>query len=84
MPRYRYPQLQVAENYSYLFNLRQNISVFHLAFSNMAQRHVAFCERYVALHEHHVVFHERHVALQESQCHVALHVRRAALLILRQ
>ena len=30
------------------------ISVFHLAISTMAQRHVAFCERHVALHERHV------------------------------
>ena len=28
--------------------------VFHLAISNMAQRHVAFCERHVALHVRHV------------------------------
>ena len=47
-------------------------AVFHLALSNMAQRHVAFCERHVALHE-------RHVALLE--CHVALHVRHVALLL---
>ena len=51
------------------------ITVFHLALSNMAQRHVASCERHVALHE-------RHVALLE--CHVALHVRHVALLIFRQ
>ena len=51
------------------------VPVFHLALSNMAQRHVAFCERHVALHE-------RHVALLE--CHVALHVRHVALLIFRQ
>ena len=28
--------------------------VFHLAISNMAQRHVAFCERHVALQVRHV------------------------------
>ena len=28
-------------------------AVFHLAISNMAQRHVAFCERHVTLHERH-------------------------------
>ena len=37
--------------------------VFHLAISNIAQRHVAFCERHVALHVRHVAFHVRHVAL---------------------
>ena len=50
-------------------------AVFHLAISNMAQRHVAFCER-------HVAFHERHVALCVR--HVALHVLHDALLIFRQ
>ena len=40
--------------------------MFHLALSNMAQRHVAFCKRHVSLHE-------RHVAL--FVCHVALHMR---------
>ena len=50
-------------------------AVFHLALSNMAQRHVAFCERHVALHE-------RHVALLE--CHVAVHVRHVAHSILGQ
>ena len=40
-------------------------SVFHLAISNMAQGHVAFCERHVALHECHVPLHERHLALHE-------------------
>ena len=44
--------------------------VFHLALSNMAQRHVAFCERHVALHERHVALLKRHVALHER--HVAL------------
>ena len=48
--------------------------VCHLGLSNMAQRHVAFCERHVALHGRHVALHE---------CHVALHVRHAALLIFR-
>ena len=38
--------------------------VFHLAISNMAQRHVAFRERHVALHEHHVALCVRHVALR--------------------
>ena len=37
--------------------------VFHLAISNMAQRHVAFCERHVALHVRHVALQVRHVAL---------------------
>ena len=49
--------------------------VFHLAISNKAQRHVAFCERHVALHERHVALHVRHVALR---------VRHVALLIFRQ
>ena len=40
------------------------LAVFYLAISNMAQRHVAFCERHVALHEHHVALQVRHVALQ--------------------
>ena len=53
----------------------QSVPVFHLALSNMAQRHAAFCER-------HVDLYERHVALLE--CHVALHVRHVALLIFRQ
>ena len=30
------------------------LSVFHLAISNMAQRHAAFCERHVALQVRHV------------------------------
>ena len=51
------------------------ISVFHLALSNMAQRHVAF-------HERHVALHECHAALLE--CHVALPVRHVALLIFRR
>ena len=51
------------------------VSVFHLALSNIAQRHVAFCERHVALHERHVALHE---------CHVALYERHVALLISRQ
>ena len=38
-------------------------TVFHLALSNMAQRHVAFCGRHVALPECHFVLHECHVAL---------------------
>ena len=42
----------------YIYN-----AVFHLAFSNMAQRHVAFCERHVALRERHVALHVRHAAL---------------------
>ena len=46
-------------------------AVFHLAISNMAQRHVAFCERHVALHVRHVALHMRHVALQTLR-HVAL------------
>ena len=54
---------------------RHHYSVFHLALSNMAQRHVASCERHVALHEHHVALHE---------CHGALNVRHVALLISRQ
>ena len=39
------------------------LPVFHLAISNMAQRHAAFCERHVALHVRHVALHVRHVAL---------------------
>ena len=39
------------------------IAVFHLAISNMAQRHVAFCKRHVALYGRHAALHERHVAL---------------------
>ena len=35
-------------------------SVFHLNISNMAQRHVAFCERHVALHERHVTLCVHH------------------------
>ena len=50
------------------------LPVFHLAISNMAQRHVAFCERHVALHKRHVAFHVRHVAL--SVRHVALRIFR--------
>ena len=50
-------------------------AVFHLALSNMAQRHVAFCERHVALHERHVALHVRHAAL---------HVPYVVLLIFRQ
>ena len=57
-------------------------TVFHLALSNMAQRHVAFRERHVALHVRHVALLECHVALQVR--HVALQVRRVALLIFRQ
>ena len=34
-------------------------TVFHLALSNMAQRHVAFCESHFALH---FALHVRHVA----------------------
>ena len=37
--------------------------VFHLAISNMAQRHVAFYERHVALHVRHVAVQVHHVAL---------------------
>ena len=37
-------------------------AVFHLAISNMAQRHVAFCESHIALHERHDAFHVCHVA----------------------
>ena len=51
------------------------LSVFHLVISNMAQRHVSFCERHVVLHERHVALHVRHVAL---------HVGHVALLIFRQ
>ena len=36
--------------------------VFHLALSNMAQSHVAFCQRHVALHQRHVALYVRHVA----------------------
>ena len=50
-------------------------AMFHLAISNMAQRHVAFCDRHVALHERHVA---------QYVWHVALHVRHVALLIFRQ
>ena len=57
-------------------------TVFHLAISNMAQRHVAFCERHVAFCERHVALYERHVALCVH--HVALHVRHADLVIFRQ
>ena len=35
-----------------------NEPVFHLAISNMAQHHVAFCERHVALHVRHVALIE--------------------------
>ena len=45
--------------------------VFHLAISNMAHRHVAFCESHVALHVRHGALHMRHVALQTLR-HVAL------------
>ena len=38
-------------------------AVFHLAISNMAKRHVAFCERHLALHVRHIALHMRHVAL---------------------
>ena len=37
------------------------MSVFHLVISNMAQRHVAFCERHVALHERHDALQVRYV-----------------------
>ena len=40
----------------------QTITVFHLAISNIALRHIAFCERHVALREHHVAIYVRHVA----------------------
>ena len=50
-------------------------AVFHLAISNIAQRHVDFYERHVALYERHVALHV---------CHVALYVRHVALLICRQ
>ena len=50
------------------------ITVFHLAISNMAQRHVAFCERHFALHVCHVALQVRHVALQVR--HVALQIFR--------
>ena len=52
-----------------------NTPVFHLALSNMVQRHVPFCERHVALHERHVALHE---------CHGSLQVRYVAFLIIRQ
>ena len=64
LPSYASPDSSVNE---YLVSR----AVFHLVFSNMAQRHVAFCERHDALHERHVALHE---------CHVTLHVRHAALL----
>ena len=51
------------------------LPVFHLAISNMAQRHVAFWERHIALHERHVALHKRHVALR---------VRHVAFLIFRR
>ena len=51
------------------------LTMFHLAISNMAQRHVAFCERHGTLYVRHVVLHVRHVALQ---------VRHVAFLIFRQ
>ena len=35
------------------------LPVFHLAISNMAQRHVAFCERHVALQVRHVALQVR-------------------------
>ena len=38
-------------------------AVFHLAISNMAQRHVALRERHVAIHVSHVALYVRHVAL---------------------
>ena len=43
------------------------MAVFHLAISNMAQRHVAFCERHVALQPvqvRHAALQVRHVAFQ--------------------
>ena len=39
------------------------VTVLHLAISNMAQHHVAFCESHVALHGRHVALHECHVAI---------------------
>ena len=51
------------------------MAVFYPAISNMALRHVAFCERHVALLGSHVALHVRHVSLHEQ--HVTL-------LILRQ
>ena len=47
----------------HLFTFQSEEAVFHLAISNMAQRHVAFCEHHVVLREHHGALHERHVAL---------------------
>ena len=43
--------------------LEFDLTVFHLALSNMVQRHVAFCERHVALRKRHVALLECHVAL---------------------
>ena len=71
---YHYLFLRVTQRV-FSSNCKIVLSVFHLAISNMAQRHVAFCERHVALHE-------RHVALLE--CHVAVHVRHIAHLIFGQ
>ena len=41
--------------------------MFHLAISNMAQRHVAICERHVALQVRHVALQVRHAALLMSR-----------------
>ena len=47
-----------------IWKLKSARPVFHLAISNMAQRHVAFCERHVALQVRHVALRVRHVALR--------------------
>ena len=48
------------DDVNYIWQQKQSVS--HLAISNMALRHVAFCERHVALRERHVAIHVRHVA----------------------
>ena len=44
--------------------------VFHLAISNMAQRHVAFCERHAALQVRHVALQVRPVPFEYSDSEV--------------
>ena len=61
-----YSQVLVKQTVVYYFygiEVSEFDPVFHLTSSNMAQRHVAFCERHVALQVRHLALQVRHVAL---------------------
>ena len=72
---FKFTRIKNSKHVKYVSPVKMCEPMFHLAISNMAQRHVAFYERHVALHVRHVSLHVRHVALQ---------VRHVALLIFRQ